>query len=610
MATSPEVKAERLARLKANSSAYVDQAKSQELQAQYDKEAMNYLASQLFNMNSEAKIDESTMTPQQLQEHYNNEAKKHLLGELMTGNINLNNEDGYTVYDGNGVHSNTTPIIPDKTQGQYINGVYVPPAPVGSTVSYGINQNGQTEVEIELPHDESGMSPAMKMYLQMQQQQNSYVPSQPYGQPANYIGGNFFPQYQMQQQPYMGYGYSYGYAYQQPYMGYGYGYGYNYETPEQMQVRIEEEDRQGKLKAESMKVLHRHMKPGYMSNEEWEEYLDQVFGYKTYAERQEEARKRYDAEMKRRQLIADGGRVYDQYGTRKVVAKMVVKSYILDEHGDFVLDENGNKIVCRSNVDNYKYDKETGEYVTVKTREDDRREQYIQDHLFDNFIRAERFAAAVQWAIENRPFKEYETMTMEQLIGPEAKMQELYHRQIELPQQKQLMLRLRCGDLRKSDDQYMRDTFYQSGLVPKNDFSTVGPLCHSWEIAKLAQQLTNPNNEPNVRLATLVTNHMRNRYDEQRAKFIAKVESGNTSETMAMGAKFTGVTVSYPGPVEDAPDLKPDSTGQVISPYTGEPVFSKKDMEILDHPELLAALDAESEYILENELGIPVLHNS
>ena len=169
MSVTPEERAARLARLQASSDAYVNQVRAEELQSPYDEEQAVNLVSEALSMNSEVSIKEPQTLEERIQKQaeYNRAAEQYLLEQLRNGNIVLPNQDeeaGYTVYGDNGATSQTgTPIIPSQNQGQYIDGIYVPPTPAGSTVEYHVNQNGQTEVEINLPQDENGMSPAMKM---------------------------------------------------------------------------------------------------------------------------------------------------------------------------------------------------------------------------------------------------------------------------------------------------------------------------------------------------------------------------------------------------------------------------------------------------------------
>lgn len=377
-------------------------------------------------------------------------------------------------------------------------------------------------------------------YQQPQQQQNQYPYGSYYSQASNTsniintgsnyytnTNTNYYQQPQMRQYNTGGYVNNYNSYYNNP-------YGLDprdFDSDEDMAKEYNRLEEERKRYCDGQVALAMYFRDfaevaGATFEEDRDTYESKIrgsFGYKTIAQMKIEKDENNKKAMESRNSNSSYS-VYNERGYREHKSKMEVG----------IIDKDGKYKVMSKPVD-----PETGYRTTIFTRKDDEVIEFNKQHFWDVYNKEATWYANFVYAINNR-VKEFkskfpDSLTWDQLVGPECKMADYYDEVVTKEDSAHFKVSLLRG--RWSNGSTYNNNFYHSGMdnrICLDNMSNTFRL--DYGLAKQIHAANLSKTPDEIELSNVLNNSLQRDYDQKRAIFVNKMISGNARTNMAAGA--------------------------------------------------------------------------
>lgn len=312
----------------------------------------------------------------------------------------------------------------------------------------------------------------------------------------------------------------------------------NFDSDEEMAKEYNRLEEERKKKCEGQVALTMYFRDfaeeaGAEFTEDRETFYKRIkgeYGYKTIA--QIKLEKEENLKKQRESSSQTGYSRYNSKGYREYKSKMVVS----------ITTRDGSERIMTKPVD-----PETGYRTTIFTRRDDEVLEFNRQHFWDIYNKEANWYANFAYAMNNR-VKEFkskypDTLSWEQLTGPESKMADYYDDIVTKQDSSKIKVSLMKG--RWSNGTSYTNNFYHSGMNTDISFDNMsGAFRTDYELAKQIHMANLSKTPDEIEISSVLNNSLHKDYDQKRAIFINKMLSGNARTNMAAGATQREVIAS------------------------------------------------------------------
>ena len=268
------------------------------------------------------------------------------------------------------------------------------------------------------------------------------------------------------------------------------------------------------------------------TTEQFKSKINDAYGFKPYAQIREER------EQQQKKTIED-------YRKNSQDKPQRYKNGVREAHYYIragITDENGNYKEMTKPVD-----PETGYRTVLYTPQDDEAILFNKQHFWDPYIKNAMWVNNFYKSINNR-VKEFksrypDTITWEQLVGPEAKMCDYYDDVVTSKDSNAIKTSYMRGRWNNSTNNY-NNNFLHSGVMPIISYETKSDCFADYDLTKQVHAANLSMTPDEIELSSVLNNSLQRDYDKKRSIFVDKMIKGHTKCDMAAGARQVEVVAA------------------------------------------------------------------